>query len=114
MTLSMCIWSLIAVIIWLDARSRNAKNSFFWALGSFFLAIVIIPLYLATRPLKSGEIREGGLVWNTCRSFALVWTLLLIVVLLFGGLDYHKLGSGEYGGIAKGAFSCLLERFGLG
>lgn len=95
---------LMALVVWLDARSRNCRSPVLWALGTFLLSIVIAPLYLAKRPLKQGEVREGGLVWNTCRSFALIWTLLVTETLLCGGIDYTKLGAGDYGGLSKGVF----------
>lgn len=104
MTSTTWVLLLMTVAVWLDARNRNCKNAILWTVGTFLLPIVVAPLYLAKRPLKEGEIREGGVLWNACRSFALLWTVIFATVLLCGGVDYERLGSGTYGGLTQGVF----------
>jgi hypothetical protein len=69
----------IALWVFFDARSRKMDLSLLWAIGTALLMIFVIPFYLATRPLKDGEVREGGTSWNVIKSFALFWTLLMFV-----------------------------------
>lgn len=70
---------LIAAFVWLDARKRNYKSSWLYAIGTLCLGVFFIPLYLARRPLLENEVRHGGLVWNLCRGFALIWTATIIL-----------------------------------
>ncbi len=51
-----------------------------WTLGTFFLGPIILPVYLAKRPLKKGEVREGGAAWNVLKNFAILWTVLMAIV----------------------------------
>jgi len=39
-----------------------------------------MPIYIAKRPLKANEVREGGLAWNLLKNFALTWTVLMVAV----------------------------------
>jgi hypothetical protein len=77
-----------AIALWVlfDARSRKVdlSQSFFWAIGTFLLMIFVIPFYFAKRPLKEGEVREGGTSWNIIKYFAIFWTLLMFVAGLSG------------------------------
>lgn len=41
--------------------------------------VLALPFYLAKRPLIKGEVREGGATWNFSKSFAIVWTGLMLV-----------------------------------
>jgi hypothetical protein len=47
--------------------------------GAFLLAIIVVPLWFAKRPLKAGETREGGTAWNVLKFFALSWTALMAI-----------------------------------
>lgn len=69
---------LAAWIAW-DARNRMA-NWILWGIATLILWPIAIPLYLAQRPLKSGERREGGRAWNVLKNFALTWTLFMLVI----------------------------------
>ena len=78
----MWYWVLnIAIALWVffDARSRRMDQSVLWAIGTCFLMIFVIPFYLAKRPLKDGEVREGGTAWNVIKSFAIFWTVFMFV-----------------------------------
>lgn len=65
--------------------TRRKMNPWGWALGTLLLAIIALPLYFAKRDLKAGEVREGGVGWNFCKGFAIVWSLAMIVWII-GGL----------------------------
>jgi len=71
------------IFVLADARKRKAK-ALRWVIGTAFLSPIVIPLYLAQRPLKAGEIREGGTGWNVARFFAFYWTTLMVTV----AIDY--------------------------
>ena len=78
----MWYWVLnIAISFWvfLDARKRKMDQPVLWAIGSCILMIVVIPFYFAKRPLKDGEMREGGTGWNVTKYFAIFWTLFMFV-----------------------------------
>ena len=75
---------VVAVWVFFDARSRRMNQSLLWAIGTIFLMIFVIPFYLAKRPLKEGEMREGGTSWNVIKNFAIFWTLSMFVAGLLG------------------------------
>jgi hypothetical protein len=50
-----------------------------WCLAAVPLGWLMLPLYLARRPLREGEEREGGAAWDALKNFCLVWTLTMFV-----------------------------------
>jgi hypothetical protein len=74
-------WGLAALaLIWLgiDGWQRRSPLLLLWIVGVLLLWPLVLPIYLAERPLKHGETREGGRAWNILRNFALTWTVLLL------------------------------------
>jgi hypothetical protein len=70
-----------AFAIWvLEDCSRRRTSSLGWTLGTFFLGPIVLPIYFAKRPLKTGEVREGGTAWNILRNFALLWTVAMAAI----------------------------------
>lgn len=71
----------IGVAIWLfiDSKNRLFEQGKWWAIATAILGPVTAPIYLAIRPLKSTEKREGGRAWNILRNFALFWTITMFV-----------------------------------
>jgi len=49
-----------------------------------FLGVLVPPVYLAKRPLRSGETRDGGAAWNVLRKFALFWTIVMAALTIGG------------------------------
>ena len=66
-----------AVGLFLDARERKMDRPELWATGAFVLAGLVIPYYFSSRSLKHGEVRTGGLGWNFCKVFAILWTAFM-------------------------------------
>lgn len=66
----------LAAWIFFDATKRK-MNPWGWAIGTFLLSLITLPLYLAKRNLRYGEVREGGVGWNFCKGFTLIWTLVM-------------------------------------
>jgi 4-amino-4-deoxy-L-arabinose transferase-like glycosyltransferase len=77
------MFGLFAIWVLIDALKRKAK-AIPWAIGTAMLAPIVLPVYIAKRPLKPGEVREGGTGWNVLRSFALFWTVLMAVAAVWG------------------------------
>jgi hypothetical protein len=78
----MWYWGLafiVAAFVFSDARSRLVNSSFAWAIGTFLLMAIVLPVYYAVRPLKRGERREGGRGWNVLRNFAFAWTGIMAI-----------------------------------
>ena len=72
----------LAFALWVlqDGLSRKMGVSVAgWILGTVFLGPIILPVYLANRPLKAGEVREGGTAWNVLKNFAILWTVLMAI-----------------------------------
>lgn len=77
------IWFLLIITaawVFVDARKRKADQPALWAIGTFLIAVLAFPAYLATRPLLPGERREGGGAWNFLRYLALMWTILMAIL----------------------------------
>ena len=72
------IFSIAATVWAYRDSSRRKTNTILWTTGVALLAPIILPIYLARRPLKDGEVREGGVAWNMIKNFAVLWTLLLV------------------------------------
>ena len=72
------VYGLFAIWVLFDAKKRN-NNMFGWAIPSFILGPIFLPIYLAKRNLKKGEVREGGTGWNILKNFALLWTITMFI-----------------------------------
>lgn len=68
-----------------DAYSRKLSTTLTVALGAVVLLsnALTLPFYWAWRPLKKGEVREGGYAWNVVRNYAVLW---LLIFAGFGGM----------------------------
>jgi len=84
--LGLGVWVLV------DAWKRGAHKYLWWAIGTAVLGALVLPVYLAKRPLLAGEVRVGGTAWNILKYFAVLWTLTscYIAVYLFGSLAVTK------------------------
>ena len=76
------LFGLLALWVGFDASRRNlgAAKAILWAIGTFLLGVIVMPIYIAKRPLKVNEVREGGLAWNLLKNFALTWTVLMVAI----------------------------------
>ncbi len=76
------LFGLLALWVGFDASRRKlgAAKVILWAIGTLLLGVIVVPIYLAKRPLKANQVREGGLAWNLLKNFALTWTVLMIAI----------------------------------
>jgi hypothetical protein len=76
------LFGLLALWVGFDASRRNlgAAKAIIWAIGTFLLGVIVMPIYIAKRPLRANEVREGGLAWNVLKNFALTWTILMVAI----------------------------------
>jgi hypothetical protein len=76
------IFGVLTLWVAFDASRRNlgAAKTILWAIGTFLIGVIVVPIYLAKRPLKPNEVREGGLAWNLLKNFALTWTVLMVAI----------------------------------
>lgn len=75
------LYGVFALWVLFDSISRKmGVASAFWVLGTAILGPIILPIYLATRPLQEGELREGGKGWNILKNFAILWTIVMVIV----------------------------------
>jgi hypothetical protein len=77
------LYGILAIWAFVDAKKRQA-NAILWAAGTLLLGPIILPFYFAKRPLKAGEVREGGTAWNVLKNFAIFWTILMVVAAIWG------------------------------
>lgn len=91
----MAIWVtfiLIGAWVFYDAHRRGGRRVA-WALGTAVAPMFVLPFYFAKRPLRAGEVREGGTAWNVLRNFAFVWTVLVGLAAMLGvagiAVDYN-------------------------
>ena len=76
------IFGLLTLYVVIDGSRRNlgAAKTILWAIGTFLLGVIVLPLYFAKRPLRANEVREGGFAWNILKNFALTWTILMVAI----------------------------------
>lgn len=70
---------VLALFVAIDAYRRR-DQWLLWGLGTFLLAVIVLPLWYAKRPLMAGERREGGTGWNVLKNFAILWTIVMLIV----------------------------------
>lgn len=76
-------------IIWILIDGYNRKiNIVPWVIGTVILGPIIIPQYMAKRPLKASEHREGVKTQSFFNKLALFWTLMLGVISIWGGKSF--------------------------
>ena len=79
-------WVRALATLWVawDSRQRSSLD-WFWVLAILLLGPLLLPFYLATRPLLQGERRVGGLFWNlflNCENL-LTWLAGLAAAAVF-------------------------------
>lgn len=111
MTGYLILYVIVAIWLFWDAKKR-LTNGIPWAAFTVLFGPVVVPFWLAKRPLKEGEVREGGTAWNVLKYFALMWTITMVVAFVVGMSSasevaatahdkYEKAGAGI--GMALGA-----------
>jgi hypothetical protein len=71
---------LFALWVLFDGFGRKmGASAILWTVGTLFLGPIILPIYLASRPLNQGEVREGGRAWNILKNFAILWTIVMAI-----------------------------------
>ena len=74
------LYAIFSAWVLFDGFSRRmGASAVAWAVGTLFFGPIILPIYLAKRPLKGGELREGGTAWNILKNFAILWTIVMAV-----------------------------------
>ncbi len=76
-------YGILALWVYIDAKQRM-NNAIAWAIATFMFGVIVLPIYLAKRNLKEGEVREGGTGWNILKNFAIFWTLTMAIVAIEG------------------------------
>lgn len=76
----LALYAIFALWVLIDGLSRKLSAvAVVWAAGTLLFGPLVLPIYLAKRPLKTGEVREGGTGWNVLKNFAILWTLVMVV-----------------------------------
>lgn len=104
---------IIALWVFFDARSRKMEQPILWAVRTFVIMIIVMPFYLAKRPLKEGEVREGGTAWNVIKSFAIFWTVFMFVAGMAGMISAGHVVTNARSG-AEQAGAAIGTALGLG
>ncbi|MBO8126439.1 MAG: hypothetical protein H0Z38_04280 [Firmicutes bacterium] len=74
----------IALTAWTIWDVNKRKNSNWWILAVLIFGVFALPVYLAKRNLKAGEVREGGTGWNITKNFAILWSIFMLFAFLSG------------------------------
>ena len=59
---------ILAIWAFIDAKRRKA-NAVLWAVSTIARSYYS-SFYFAKRPLRVGEVRDGGTTWNVLKNFA--------------------------------------------
>lgn len=71
----------ITIFVAVDAYKRKNKW-LWWSIGIIISWPLVLPLYFSLRNLKNGEVREGGIIWNTIKNYVLVYSTNIFIVIL--------------------------------
>jgi hypothetical protein len=89
------LYGIFALWVLFDGLSRKmAVSAVMWTIGTGILGPVVLPIYLASRPLKQGEVREGGKGWNVLKNFAILWTIVMAIASIIGLMGMAKASTG--------------------
>jgi hypothetical protein len=61
-------------------RKLGIAPAVLWGLGTFFIGVIVMGFYIAGRPLKANEVREGGYAWNVVKGFAVTWSIFIVAI----------------------------------
>jgi hypothetical protein len=73
--------ALAAGWVFADARRRMTRRA--WSVAVLVGGPLGLAAYLALRPLRDGETREGGAAWQLLSNFVVAWTALLAAAALW-------------------------------
>ena len=81
--IGLAISLVLAVWVGRDASRRQTQTApFLWGFGVLLVWLLFFPLYLAKRPLKTGEVRSGGRVWNFMKYLAIAVSAYVPIVMV--------------------------------
>jgi hypothetical protein len=110
-------WLLAALAgIWIvidGTRRGGVALGALWGVLTFLFLPVALPIYLAVRPLKTGEVREGGRAWNVLKNFAATWTVLMAVVFVGAVVGIGAVAEQVPAGLGRAGLA-VRSAFGLG
>jgi hypothetical protein len=76
------LWTTTAAgWVFIDARARHANR--YWVAEVAIAGPIGLAAYLALRPLREGESREGGHAWQFLSGIVVSWTALLAFAVLW-------------------------------
>lgn len=108
------LYSVFALWVLLDALSRKMRSTaVLWMLGTAAIGPIVLPVYLGLRPLKNGEVREGGRAWNILKNFAILWTIVMAIVSLAVLISIAK-GTSDLTSVAARAGAGIGMILGMG
>ena len=86
--IGLAISLVLAVWVGRDASRRQTQTApFLWGFGVLLVWLLFFPLYLAKRPLKTGEVRSGGRVWNFMKYLAIAVSAYVPIVMVLALSD---------------------------
>lgn len=89
------LYGVLALWVLFDSLIRRiGPSAVLWVIGTAVLGPIILPVYLASRPLKQGEIREGGKAWNVLKNFAILWTIVMAIASIAALTNMAKFATG--------------------
>lgn len=82
MTWYLIVFGIIAVWVLVDGLRRGAEpqRAVLYGVGTLLLGPVVAPYYFASRPLVSGEVRQGNFAWNALKYFAVFWSVFMLAI----------------------------------
>lgn len=71
--------AVLAAWVGWDATRRRSGNRILWTAGALAMSLLLVPAYLANRPLLSGETRRGGPWWHALSRFAALLSAFILL-----------------------------------
>jgi len=72
------LYFIFAIWVFFDSKKRKG-TPWISAIVVLLFGPLMLPYYFATRNLKEGEVREGGMGWNWMKNLIIFWTITCII-----------------------------------
>jgi hypothetical protein len=68
LTVGLLLAAALGAWVYMDAKTRGASRPELWGIGTFLMAILVLPAWLLTRPSAQPQPPDGPRLCGACRG----------------------------------------------